>query len=90
MTKPIPFDPVKVDVLIEHTKNGWIVGLADVTGILPRKDIDVFIKEDPETFNLLVQAFNVIKQHDLIDSPMSFYQLAGNRNDYMMFSTNEL
>lgn len=57
-------------------QNIIVVGLEKVAGIVPRRDIDILLKEYPDTFNLLLQAL-VALQDEKIDDPMSYFQIAG-------------
>jgi hypothetical protein len=54
-------------------------GLKDVIGtVAPRLDIDVFLKTQPDAFNLFLLALNDLKSEtaDWKD-PMSYFQIAG-------------
>lgn len=55
-------------------------GLKDVTGVVsPRLDIDVFLKTQPDAFNLFLLALDDLKSNraDWKDDPMSYFQIAG-------------
>lgn len=66
-----------MDALNEAQRHGVVIGLKNVAGVAQRLDIDKFLLELPDTFNLFCLALS-----DLMNDPdssdlMGYYQLAG-------------
>lgn len=71
----------------EATQAGILVGLAEVSGVRPRQDIDVYLKEDPKGFNLMILALKHLQEASVDPETglpstkpehiLSYYELAG-------------
>jgi len=66
-----------LDELREANDKGVVLGLEKVAGIVPRKDIDVFMKEDPETFNLFLLALSELQSSKWSEDKMGYFEIAG-------------
>ena len=66
-----------MDKLIQAQKDGVVVGLKDVAGIVPRLEIDQLLLERPDTFNLLLLALGELMDDPDASKKMGYYQLAG-------------
>lgn len=66
----------KFKALQDKHKQGLIVGLADINGVVPRLDIDVLLYTKPKTFNLFALALRKLKQSGQNDI-MGYFQIAG-------------
>jgi len=53
-----------------------VLGLREVAGVVPRRDIDELLFNEPDTFNLFVLAFDALQNAPPTDI-MSFFQIAG-------------
>ena len=60
-----------------HYTNGVVLGLKDVTDVQPRKDIDKFLVEDPDAFNLFLLALDKLQSEDMLKERMGFFEIAG-------------
>ena len=78
MGTKLPYSATKVAALREKHDKGYVVGLREVAGEVPRLDVDVLLSRDPKCFNLFLLALHDL-QYDLkfADSPMSFFEIAG-------------
>jgi tyrosinase len=47
--------------LKEAQEKGVILGLREISGIIPRVDIDVLLAKEPDTFNLFILAIDKIQ-----------------------------
>jgi hypothetical protein len=73
-------DQKAVMELAAAQKNGNVIGLAAVTGdVLPRRDIDDFLFNDEECFNLFLLALQALQDPDQQTKTMGYYQIAGER-----------
>lgn len=71
----------------EATQAGILVGLAEVSGVRPRQDIDVYLREDPKGFNLMILALKHLQETSVDPETglpstkpehiLSYYELAG-------------
>ncbi|KXJ86569.1 hypothetical protein Micbo1qcDRAFT_208983 [Microdochium bolleyi] len=77
-----------MDQLNEAHKQGVVLGLRDVAGVVDRVDIDVMLLEQPDTFNLFLIALMEIQGKEVpwttdadhtftSENPLSFFQIAG-------------
>ena len=77
-----------MDNLNKAHEQGVVRGLKEVSGVMPRLDIDVLILEQPDTFNLLLITLLELKNEEIPwsipveykldhNDKMSFFQLAG-------------
>lgn len=67
--------------LSQAYKDGIVIGLARLNKIVPRQDVDVLLKNEPDTFNLFALAFKALKEDpDWQHNWMSFWQIAGQYN----------
>ena len=66
-------DETKLEKLRLANKNGIVVGLKDVAGVVPRLDIDILLVKYPEIINLFIIAFDDLQQEDR--SIMGYAQL---------------
>ena len=69
------FDQKFKELEAQHAQ-GVVVGLEKLTGVAPRLDIDVFIHENPDAFNLMLIAFDELHKAKRSDI-MGFFQIAG-------------
>jgi hypothetical protein len=68
--------------LAEAQSAGDVLGLKSTAGVVvPRRDIDDLLLNEPNTFNLFLLALIDLKEDANRDSKMGFYQLAG--EDYL-------
>ena len=65
-----------MDKLKNAHKDGVVLGLREVAGVVPRRDIDELLFNEPDTFNLFVLAFDALQNAPPTDI-MSFFQIAG-------------
>ena len=73
-----------MDALKQAQKDGVVLGLKNVSGIIPRVDIDVLLSEQPDTFNLFLLALEALQSHvdpkteeELKQDKMGYFQIAG-------------
>jgi tyrosinase len=66
-----------VDVLKQAGNAGIVKGLREVSGILPRVDIDIMIRDQPDVFNLFLLALEYIQRPDYKPSHMRYAEIAG-------------
>ncbi|KAI9663307.1 MAG: hypothetical protein M1831_002591 [Alyxoria varia] len=81
----------KLQELLAAHKKGIVVGLKGVSDVpvVPRRDIDVLLKDQPQTFNLFIIALYELQQNKAIDDKyvnlkdstddprMTYFQIAG-------------
>lgn len=73
-------DEKAVAALAAAQENGDVIGLKAVTGdIFPRLDIDDFLLNQKECFNLFLLALQALQQPDQQTNRMSYYQIASER-----------
>lgn len=63
-----------MDQLDNAQKQGVVLGLKNVAGVVPRLDIDVLLFTEPEVFNLFLLAFEDLKTDKDI---MGYFEIAG-------------
>lgn len=63
--------------LKKANKDGVVLGLKNVSGVAPRKDIDVFMRDDPDTFNLFVLALRDLQSPAMSADKMGYFEIAG-------------
>ena len=66
-----------MDQLNKAQKDGVVVGLKAVAGVVPRLDIDKLLIEAPDTFNLFCLALADLMSADDNGNIMGYYQIAG-------------
>ena len=78
---PLPYTEDKVQVLRAKHGKGLVIGLKTVAGSVSRKDIDVLLSEDQDTFNLFILALrNLQYDPEISTSMMSYFEIAGKRS----------
>lgn len=78
MVFEVPFSAEKVAALRARHENGEVVGLKEVSGTVPRLDIDVLLYTEPTCFNLFVLALQDLQYDpDLVKSKMGYQEIAG-------------
>lgn len=55
---------------------GIVTGLRDVSGILPRRELDDLMTNDPDVFNLYILALDKLQKAD-VDDKMGYFRIAG-------------
>ena len=65
-----------MDALNQAQRDGVVIGLKDVAGVVPRLDVDQLLLQEPDTFNLFLLALQNLQQEDTSDI-MGYYQIAG-------------
>jgi tyrosinase len=65
-----------MDKLNQAQKDGVVVGLKDVAGVVPRLDVDQLLLQEPDTFNLFLLALQSLQEDDS-SNIMGYYQIAG-------------
>ncbi|KAK8085550.1 hypothetical protein PG997_006821 [Apiospora hydei] len=58
----VTMDPIQA--LKDATNAGIVKGLKDISGVKPRLDIDVMIRDQPDTFNLFILALDKMQKPD--------------------------
>ena len=66
-----------MDDLRRAQKDGTVIGLKAVSGVLPRKEIDEFLLQDPDAFNLFLLALRDLQEESDTNKLMSYFQIAG-------------
>lgn len=69
-------DPIQA--LKEATDAGIVKGLRDISGVKPRLDIDVMIRDQPDTFNLFILALDKMQKPDFQPSRLRYAEISGN------------
>jgi hypothetical protein len=78
---PLPYAEDKVQALRAKHAQGLVIGLKNVAGSVDRKDVDVLLSEDQDTFNLFILALrNLQYDPELSTSLMSYFEIAGKRS----------
>ena len=63
--------------LLNAQKNGVVIGLGGVTGVVARLDIDELLLKKPDTFNLFLLALRDLQEDPDTTKPMGYFQIAG-------------
>ncbi len=63
--------------LLDAQKNGVVIGLKGVTGVVERLDIDELLLKKPDTFNLFLLALRNLQEDTETTDPMGYFQIAG-------------
>ena len=66
-----------MDDLINVNKEGVVVGLRGVAGVVPRMEIDQLLLEKPDTFNLFLLALKSLQDDPDHTDLMGYFQVAG-------------
>ena len=54
-----------------------ILGLKPVSGIIPRRDIDIVCRDDPDILNLFILALVDLQDETMTENWMGYFQIAG-------------
>ena len=77
-----------MDRLRQATRDGVVVGLREVAGIEPRRDIDWLLLNQPDTFNLFLLALKELQDDPDSEKLMGYYQIAGKLQTLHFSSTS--
>lgn len=66
-----------MDKLLEAHKEGVVLGLKGVTGVVDRLDIDELLLRKPDTFNLFLLALKELQEDQDTTKLMGYFQIAG-------------
>ncbi len=66
-----------MDRLNQAQRDGVVIGLKDVAGVVPRQDVDMLLLHEPDTFNLFLLALRNLQQDQDTSNIMGYYQIAG-------------
>ena len=66
-----------MDALRRAQKDGTVIGLQPVSGTLPRQEIDQFLLDDPDAFNLFLLALRELQDESEATKLMSYFRIAG-------------
>ena len=70
-------------------KDGVVIGLKSIGGVVERLDIDVMLKNQPDTFNLFILALEKLQaindpetKQPIAQDKMGYFQVAGNSHQH--------
>lgn len=66
-----------MDKLDQAQRDGVVIGLKDVAGVVSRRDIDWLLLNEPDTFNLFLIALQRLQDEPDSSKIMGYYQIAG-------------
>ena len=73
-----------MDALKQAQKDGVVLGLKNVSGVIARLDVDVMLSQQPDTFNLFLLALEALQSHvdpetgrGLDQDKMGYFEIAG-------------
>ena len=66
-----------MDALRRAQKDGTVIGLQAVSGTLPRQEIDQFLLDDPDAFNLFLLALRELQDESEATKLMNYFRIAG-------------
>ncbi|KAL8787253.1 MAG: hypothetical protein Q9195_007863 [Heterodermia aff. obscurata] len=65
-----------MDKLKQAHEDGVVLGLKEVTGLLPRLDVDVMLTTQPDTFNLFLLALRALQDEGMSKDKNGYFELA--------------
>ena len=54
-----------------------VLGLKSVSDVLPRQDIDILCRDDPDVLNLFILALAALQHESMTNKWMGYFQIAG-------------